>query len=118
MIDSVCANNSVEECKQLLRDNITLDPGFKAFYAWCKSNDIPVIIVSRRVILLQSFAQLADIIYSGMTPTIRAVLTNLFDEEANNIEIIANDIQELPGGKWTIQYRHPTRYVPTPPLYF
>lgn len=29
--------------------DIKLDPGFKEFYTWCKSNDIPVIIVSRRV---------------------------------------------------------------------
>lgn len=27
--------------------DIKLDPGFKEFYAWCKANDIPVIIVSR-----------------------------------------------------------------------
>jgi 2-hydroxy-3-keto-5-methylthiopentenyl-1-phosphate phosphatase len=27
--------------------DIVLDPGFKDFYAWCKSKDIPVIIVSR-----------------------------------------------------------------------
>lgn len=49
-----------------------------------------------------------------MTPTIRAVLSNLFGEEADNIEIIANDIKELGGDKWTIQYRHPTRYASMP----
>ncbi|EEB87117.1 hypothetical protein MPER_15666, partial [Moniliophthora perniciosa FA553] len=38
--------HSFEECKQVLRDNIKLDSGFKEFYAWCKANDIPVIIVS------------------------------------------------------------------------
>jgi 2-hydroxy-3-keto-5-methylthiopentenyl-1-phosphate phosphatase len=29
--------------------DIKLDSGFKEFYAWCKANDIPVVIVSRYV---------------------------------------------------------------------
>ena len=27
--------------------DITLDPGFKEFYDYCKANDIPVVIISR-----------------------------------------------------------------------
>ncbi|KAJ3901105.1 HAD-like domain-containing protein [Lentinula edodes] len=93
MLASVVANgHSFEECKEILRKNIKLDPGFKEFYAWCKANDIPVIIVS-----------------SGMTPTIRAVLTNLVGEEsANEIEIISNDVELRPDGTWGIKFRHPT----------
>ncbi|KAJ3862789.1 HAD-like domain-containing protein [Lentinula novae-zelandiae] len=93
MLASVVANgHSFEECKEILRKNIKLDPGFKEFYAWCKVNDIPVIIVS-----------------SGMTPTIRAVLTNLVGEEsANEIEIISNDVDLRPDGTWEIKFRHPT----------
>jgi len=84
-----------EECKQILRDNIKLDPGFKEFYRWCKENGVPVIIVS-----------------SGMEPIIRAVLTNLIsEEEANEIDIIANDVEftdpEKVGKTWEIVYRHP-----------
>ncbi|KAF8830763.1 hypothetical protein HHX47_DHR2000935 [Lentinula edodes] len=96
MLASVVANgHSFEECKEILRKNIKLDPGFKEFYAWCKANDIPVIIVS-----------------SGMTPTIRAVLTNLVGEEsANEIEIISNDVELRPDGTWGIKFRHPTRRV-------
>jgi 2-hydroxy-3-keto-5-methylthiopentenyl-1-phosphate phosphatase len=30
-------------------EEIKLDSGFREFYAWCKANDIPVIIVSRCV---------------------------------------------------------------------
>ncbi|KAF9058370.1 HAD-like domain-containing protein [Rhodocollybia butyracea] len=93
MLASVVAKGySFEECKDILRKNIKLDPGFKEFYAWCKANDIPVIIVS-----------------SGMTPTIRAVLTNLVGEDsANEIEIISNDVDINPDGTWEIKFRHPT----------
>jgi len=92
MLQSVANNgHTVEECKQVLRDNIKLDPGFKDFYAWCKSVDIPIIIVS-----------------SGMAPIIRAVLSKLIGaEEANEIEIISNDVDIQPNGKWEIKYRHP-----------
>ncbi|KAH9478598.1 Pdp3-interacting factor 1 [Psilocybe cubensis] len=117
MLASVAANgHTFEECKELLRKNIKLDPGFKEFYAWCKNNDIPVIIVS-----------------SGMAPLIRAVLSNLVgQEDADEIEIIANDVTVFPDGKWEIKYRHPSsgfghdksqailpyRKLPEPPTLF
>ncbi|KAJ2919093.1 hypothetical protein MD484_g1320, partial [Candolleomyces efflorescens] len=69
-----------------------LDPGFKQFYQWCKERDIPFIIVS-----------------SGMAPLIRAVLVGLIGEEdASEIEIIANDVTLSDDGKWDIKYRHPS----------
>lgn len=41
-----------------------------------------------------------------MTPTIRAVLTNLVGEEsANEIEIISNDVDIKPDGTWEIKFR-------------
>jgi len=47
-----------------------------------------------------------------MAPLIRAVLSNLVGEEdANEIEIIANDVIVHPDGKWEIQFRHPSRLV-------
>jgi 2-hydroxy-3-keto-5-methylthiopentenyl-1-phosphate phosphatase len=47
-----------------------------------------------------------------MAPIIRAVLTNLIsEEEASQIDIIANDVEYLDdsktGEKWEIVYRHP-----------
>ncbi|THG93172.1 hypothetical protein EW026_g7990 [Hermanssonia centrifuga] len=46
---------------------------------------------------------------SGMAPLIRAVLSKLIgDEEAKNIEIVANDAKIHPDGKWEILYRHPS----------
>ncbi|KAF8655363.1 hypothetical protein AX16_003098 [Volvariella volvacea WC 439] len=117
MLESIVANgHTFEECKETLRRNIKLDPGFKEFYTWCRANDIPVIIVS-----------------SGMAPLIRAVLSNLLGEEAaNEIDIIANDVNVEADGKWAIQFRHPSsgfghdksqailpyRELPSPPTLF
>jgi 2-hydroxy-3-keto-5-methylthiopentenyl-1-phosphate phosphatase len=49
-----------------------------------------------------------------MEPIIRAVLTNLIsEEEASEIDIIANDVEftdpEKVGKTWEIVYRHPER---------
>ncbi|PPQ75044.1 hypothetical protein CVT26_012068 [Gymnopilus dilepis] len=114
---SVAANgHTFEDCKEILRNNIHLDPGFKDFYSWCKAHDIPVIIVS-----------------SGMEPLIRAVLSKHVGEEAaKEIDIIANDVQIFPDGKWEIKFRHPSsgfghdksqailpyRRLPQPPTLF
>ena len=47
-----------------------------------------------------------------MAPLIRAVLSkHIGDEEAKEIEIISNDVEILPDGKWRIKYRHPSRYA-------
>ncbi|CCA77245.1 hypothetical protein PIIN_11226 [Serendipita indica DSM 11827] len=84
-----------EECKEILKRDIKLDPGFAQFYAWCKSADIPFVIVS-----------------SGMEPLIRAVLVNLIGEEdAASIDIISNDVMTDETGRWRIKYRHPDRRV-------
>jgi len=80
-----------DECKQILKDNITLDSGFRKFHDWCKENGVPIILVS-----------------GGMAPLIRAVLSNLIGEEdAKNIDIISNDVRIDETGKWHIAYRHP-----------
>ena len=50
-----------------------------------------------------------------MTPTIRAVLSNLLGEQAaEDIEIISNDVDIKEDGTWEIKYRHPTRCVRSP----
>ncbi|PCH35181.1 hypothetical protein WOLCODRAFT_139782 [Wolfiporia cocos MD-104 SS10] len=117
MLESVVANgHGFEECKEELRKNIKLDPGFKEFYRYCQTTDIPVVIIS-----------------SGMDPLIRAVLSNLIgDEDAAKIEIVSNEVKIHPDGKWDIQYRHPSsgfghdksqailpyRALPSPPTIF
>jgi len=90
MLQSV--HTPFEECKEVLKKNIKLDPGFKQFFDWCKGNGVPIIIVS-----------------SGMTPLIRALLSNLIgDEDAKTIDIISNDVDIHPDGSWEIKFRHPT----------
>ncbi|KAJ7038806.1 HAD-like domain-containing protein [Mycena alexandri] len=93
MLESITANgHSFDTCKEVLRKNIKLDAGFKDFNTWCRENDIPVVIVS-----------------SGMAPIIRAVLSSLVGEEvANNIDIIANEVDVEPNGGWNIKFRHPS----------
>jgi len=92
MLESVSQNgHTFEECKQVLKDNIKLDSGFKDFYQYCKSQDIPLIIVS-----------------SGMEPLIRAILSNLVGDDANDIHIISNSVDVHEDGKWNIKFRHPS----------
>ncbi|GAB1519400.1 hypothetical protein RhiTH_002466 [Rhizoctonia solani] len=91
MLESV--HMPFDECKELLKKNIKLDTGFKEFFEWCKTNNVPFIIVS-----------------SGMEPLIRAVLSNLIgDEDAARIDIISNDVRFDADGSWHIVYRHPER---------
>jgi len=90
MLESI--HTPFNECIELLKKNIVFDPGFKEFFKWCKANGVPIIIVS-----------------SGMTPIIRAVLSNLIGEEdAQTIDIISNEIKIEADGSWSIIYRHPT----------
>ncbi|KAH7929954.1 hypothetical protein BV22DRAFT_1109561 [Leucogyrophana mollusca] len=95
MLDSVANGDKggadLEFCKTTLRKNILIDEGFTTFYKWCKANDVPFVIVS-----------------SGMAPVIRAVLEELLGDDAKDIEIISNDVDVQPDGKWSIKYRHPT----------
>ena len=91
MLDSI--NTPFPECVKYLCDNITLDPHFKDFYFWARENGVPVIVLS-----------------SGMTPIIRALLLKLVGPEANEIEIISNEVVDRPGktkeqeGGWTIRF--------------
>ncbi|KAF9517666.1 hypothetical protein BS47DRAFT_1371295 [Hydnum rufescens UP504] len=83
-----------DECVRVLKNNITLDPGFEEFFKWCKDNGVPVIIVS-----------------SGMAPLIRGVLSNLIGEEyAKTIDIISNEVDLKADGSWSIKFRHPDRW--------
>ncbi|GAA6042284.1 hypothetical protein JCM8097_000614 [Rhodosporidiobolus ruineniae] len=92
MLQSVCDNgHDFEYVKTYLVKHIGLDEGFKTCFEWCNGHGVPVVIVS-----------------SGMKPIIQATLTNLVGlEHASLIDIIANDVELLPEGKWRITYRHP-----------
>ena len=91
MLDSI--KTPFPECIQYLCEKITLDPYFKDFYHWSKDNGVPIVVLS-----------------SGMTPIIRALLSKLVGPEADEIEIICNEVVNRPGmtrdqeGGWTIQF--------------
>ncbi|KAG7195679.1 uncharacterized protein KQ657_002060 [Scheffersomyces spartinae] len=90
MLESV--PTKFNECIDILLKDIRLDPGFKTFYDYCATKDIPVVVVS-----------------SGMRPIIHALLCKLVGEEAaTKIEIISNDVEVDPAtGKWNILFKHP-----------
>ena len=81
------------ECIRLLCANIKLDPYFSSFYKWTRSAGIPVIVLS-----------------SGMTPIIRALLVHLVGPEAEDIEIVSNEVANRPPkskeeeGGWMLKF--------------
>ena len=71
---------------------------------------MPVVIISRYAtnILPLNIIQLSP--RSGMAPLIRVVLSKLIgDEQAKEIEIVANEADVKEDGSWAIKYRHPSR---------
>ena len=91
MLDSI--KSPFPECIQYLCDNVKLDPYFSEFFHWARDNGVPVIVLS-----------------SGMEPIIRALLLNLVGPEANEIEIVCNEVIDRPGKTkeqehgWTIKF--------------
>ncbi|PBP25572.1 putative 2-hydroxy-3-keto-5-methylthiopentenyl-1-phosphate phosphatase [Diplocarpon rosae] len=78
MMDSV--KMPYDKCIQTLLENIQLDVGFKAFFSWARENNVPVVVLS-----------------SGMTPIIRALLIHLVGPEADEIQIVSNDVAPRDG---------------------
>uniref|UniRef100_A0A060TCI5 ARAD1D39468p n=1 Tax=Blastobotrys adeninivorans TaxID=409370 RepID=A0A060TCI5_BLAAD len=90
MIDSVPL--PFPECIEYLKEHVQLDPGFVDFYQWASENNVPVVVVS-----------------SGMEPIIRALLTKLVGEKAaQNIQIVANDVDLREDGTWNVKFRDET----------
>ncbi|RQM04629.1 hypothetical protein DH86_00004188 [Scytalidium sp. 3C] len=91
MMDSITAPYS--ECIELLKANIKLDPYFKEFYLWARSENIPVVVLS-----------------SGMAPIIRALLIHYMGDVSEEIEIVSNDVAPREGksinekGGWQITF--------------
>jgi 2,3-diketo-5-methylthio-1-phosphopentane phosphatase len=92
MMDSV--TKPFDQCIEYLLDNITPDPYFAEFIAWCRTNDIPVLVLS-----------------GGMEPIIRALLDRFLpDEEVKNLKIVSNQVKARPGksineeGGWAIEF--------------
>ncbi|KAF6824097.1 phosphoserine phosphatase [Colletotrichum plurivorum] len=93
MMDSVTL--PFDKCIEYLKANVKLDPVFKEFYAYCKQNNIPVVIIS-----------------GGMRPIIRALLVQWLGEEEvdNHVQIVSNQVAPREGksindeGGWQIVY--------------
>ncbi|KAH6676709.1 HAD-like domain-containing protein [Halenospora varia] len=97
MMDSV--KTPYDKCIQTLLENIKLDPHFKEFYTWCSANNVPVVVLS-----------------SGMVPIIRALLVHLVGPEAENIQIVSNDVASRDGksineeGGWQIVFHDDSHF--------
>jgi 2,3-diketo-5-methylthio-1-phosphopentane phosphatase len=98
MMDSI--KTPYDECIEILLENIKLDPYFKEFYDWARSNNIPVVILS-----------------GGMVPIIRALLVHLVGKDADDIQIVANDVAPRDGksineeGGWQIVFHDERRVI-------
>jgi len=95
MLDSI--NAPFDVCIQTLIDNIVLDPHFKEFYDWAREVNMPVVVLS-----------------GGMEPIIRALLFHMLGPEAEEIQIVSNDVVAREGKKineemgWTIAFHDET----------
>lgn len=91
MMDSV--KTPYDQCIKTLLENIKLDPYFKEFYVWARANNVPVVVLS-----------------SGMVPIIRALLIHLVGEDAEDIQIVSNNVVSRDGkdineeGGWKIEF--------------
>lgn len=91
LIDEMSSRNTFEEAMELARETLVFDPGFRAFFNWCKASGIPVFVVS-----------------SGLTLVIRAALERFLGaKDASLIRIIANDISVDRNGRFSIVFIHP-----------
>jgi 2,3-diketo-5-methylthio-1-phosphopentane phosphatase len=91
MMDSI--DTPFDECMDILKKNIKLDPGFKEFYDWSRENNVPIVILS-----------------GGMQPVIRALLDTLLGSGSWEIQVVSNDVAPREGktinekGGWQIQF--------------
>ncbi|KAF7543689.1 hypothetical protein G7Z17_g10543 [Cylindrodendrum hubeiense] len=77
MLDSI--DTPFDQCIEILRKNIKLDPGFKEFYDWAQQNNVPIVILS-----------------GGMEPIIRALLDTLLGP-GWDIQIVSNNVAAREG---------------------
>ncbi|EPE07009.1 diketo-5-methylthio-1-phosphopentane phosphatase [Ophiostoma piceae UAMH 11346] len=76
MMDSI-NNTPYEECIELLKKNIALDPKFVSFFDWCDSNNVPIVILS-----------------GGMEPVIHGLLSHWLGEDnvRRRLQIVSNNV--------------------------
>jgi 2-hydroxy-3-keto-5-methylthiopentenyl-1-phosphate phosphatase len=92
MLDSI--NTPFNECIEILKKNMKLDPYFEKFYYWAKENNVPIVILS-----------------GGMRPIIRALLEEFLGHEpGSHLHIVSNQVVSRDGkdinseGGWKIEF--------------
>ena len=97
MLDSI--NTPFNECLEILKKNMRLDPHFSEFYYWAKENNVPIVVLS-----------------SGMVPVIETLLETLLGHKIDDhLTIVANNVESRDGkdintpNGWQIKY-HDDRY--------
>ncbi|ROT42921.1 hypothetical protein SODALDRAFT_327088 [Sodiomyces alkalinus F11] len=91
MMDSI--KLPFDQCIATLRATIKLDPGFRAFFDWCRANNVPIVVLS-----------------GGMQPVIRSLLEMWLGDEARHIQVVSNDVAPREGksindeGGWQIRF--------------
>ncbi|KAL4933873.1 uncharacterized protein BDV17DRAFT_278930 [Aspergillus undulatus] len=98
MLDSI--DTPFNECLEVLKKNMRLDPHFTEFYYWAKENNVPIVILS-----------------SGMVPVIETLLETLLGHKIDDhLTIVANDVQSRDGkdintpNGWQIKYHDDTHF--------
>lgn len=92
MLESI--NTPYDQCIEILKKNMKLDPFFAEFYHWAKDNNVPIVILS-----------------SGMRPIISALLEEFLGHKpASHLHIVCNEVVSRDGkdinseGGWQIKY--------------
>ncbi|KAI8375029.1 HAD-like domain-containing protein [Choanephora cucurbitarum] len=83
---------SWEEAWAEYLDHCRIDPGFPAFYDYCRERKFPVTVVS-----------------SGLSPLVEKIMINFLGEKAKEIEIVANN-GKIEGRNWQIIWRDDSIY--------
>lgn len=83
-----------EDCFDVMKTALDIDPDFRDFHEFCVNNSIPFNVIS-----------------AGLKPVLRRVLDHFIGEEmSSHIEIVANDAKittEGDSSKWEAVWRHP-----------
>ena len=82
-----------DDCFEVMKTSLDIDPDFQSFHEFCVNNTIPFNVIS-----------------AGLKPVLRKVLNHFLGEEmAKNIGIVANDAKVTEtedGHKWEAVWRH------------
>ncbi|EPS33654.1 Pdp3-interacting factor 1 [Penicillium oxalicum] len=98
MLESI--NTPYDQCIEILKKNMKLDPYFEKFYYWAEENNVPIVILS-----------------SGMRPIISALLEQFLGHKPkSHLTIVCNEVIPRNGkdinseGGWQISYHDDSHF--------